>query len=214
MLSFRQFITEAPKFQIEKFKRDCAFVLEHLDGHDNLLLWRGDRAAPADWEIRTWSERKEAVDTPRTIHTAINDYSRQRFGAPIRNWRFCTGFWGDASIYSGYGNPVTAIFPIGKFEWVCSKNEQLRDLTGFIRRVEESLVRADPGISAAELEEKTTGVVLQQFDRSQFWQNTDLVSCLESENEIMWKCNRYYCFTQGKDTFHSEEMQDLLKSIS
>lgn len=219
MKTFKQFLSEAPQFEIERFKADCAFTLEQLKGsHGQSLLYRGTPAAPIDWEISKWQRRVQPKDTSLIYHRAMNEWFKSNMGDAIRNWMFCTGYKPTAGVYAR-GKPVTVIFPIGKFEWVCSKDPALTDMTDFIANLQHSISMKTPETGKDwihTVETNTIAALHDKLDSTQFWQSTDLLDCIKSKTEIMFKCDKYYCFSDYDNetgTLYSEEMQQLLKSL-
>lgn len=227
MKTFKQFLLEASDLEIERFKTDCAFVLEQLKGsHGSALLYRGSASPPADWDIRTWERRAKPRDTMRVYHDAMNEWFKDRMGDEVRNWMFCTGFAPSAAPYAK-GKPISVIFPIGHFEWVCSQDTALTDMTDYIANLQHAVQKdLEVGLEQDDLgetdweayddavEAETIKQLTSKLSSTKFWKSTNLLDCIRSKTEIMFKCNRYYCFADVPGgTLYSPEMQELLKSL-
>jgi hypothetical protein len=230
MKTFKQFLLEAPDFEIERFKTDCAFVLEQLKGsHGSALLYRGgyrgSTAPPADWDIRKWERRRRPLDTSRVYHDAMNEWFKDHMGDKVRNWMFCTGYAPTAAVYAK-GYPISVVFPIGRFEWVCSQDPELTDMTDFIANLQHEIKKdiyklAVKGAQYDTWEEYDDAVQTETVERvrnklahTKFWHSTNLLDCIKSKTEIIFKCSKYYCFADVPGgTLHSPEMQELLKSL-
>ena len=112
MISFKQFLCESSKFDLEKFKKDCADYLGMLKGtHGQRMLYRGAADMPKDFRVEEWKERDGPRDSSFTMHDGINKYFEDKFGVPARDWMFCTGSNGDAAIYSSGHRDVMVVFP-------------------------------------------------------------------------------------------------------
>ena len=199
MISFKQFISEALKFNIEQFRNDCSYVLNMIDS--NHIMYRGIGDTVGDVAINKWYPREEPLTTPKFIHDEMNKVFVDLFGEPIRNWMFCTGEKQTALAYTDDDeeHQVYAIFPIGKFEWVCSLDWKFRDLTGAFQKHFSDINASKPkDVKMADwlrIEEKQKLAlerIKKEVDPKRWRKNTDLKGCIESHNEIMIKCDRYY----------------------
>jgi hypothetical protein len=218
MTTFKQFISEASAFELEKFKKDCAFYLNQIKNTGGKhLLYRGGKDWPDNWAIRKWAERIIPRNTPIVAHDLINDYLQKEYGHEFRNWMFCTGDRQQADIYSGRGGHVCAIFPIGKVEWFCGLIWDMRDLTGWLNSLSDEIYMADKErkISYDERYQlaATHVINVMKDNKHKLLFNEDFTRCINSYHEIMFKCNSYYAFNIDGDTFNSKEFKDFLTSI-
>jgi len=224
MKTFKQFLSESHQFEIERFKTDCALFLEQLKGsHGSALLYRGSAFPPTDWDIREWERRTKPRDTLRVYHDAMNEWYKDRMGDEVRNWMFCTGSAPRAQPYAGWtGKPISVIFPIGHVEWVCSRDPELTDMTDYIANLEHEVQKdlaagiedEDQGEDQDAIETETIKRLTNKLSSTKFWRSTNLLDCIHSQIEIMFKCDKYYCFADVKGgTLYSPEMQQLLKSL-
>lgn len=195
MISFKQFLTEASAFDVEKFYSDCKFTLDFLPDDGKTFLYHGTKSPPSTWEIKQWKPRVNPRNTPMLVHNKLNNIFSAQFGEPIRNWLFCTGRVDDAFMY---GTP-TIIFPIGKFDWVCAQNSDLYDLTTafilFRDNAREELGLGKP----AEVNDLALANLSDLISDSKWWHNEHLFKCLVSSHEIMLKCDKFYSFNLGCD---------------
>jgi hypothetical protein len=214
-MRFKEFLTEGSKFNLEKFKTDCAFTLDQLKGSaGKYLMYRGQPAGTKDWEITAWKGRTEPRNTPKIAHTLLNDFFTKKFGAPVRNWMFATGRKDTAQTYSGV-QPIDIIFPIGKFEWVSCSDPDLYDLTIALnhQRWRINAVDVDNKISYDEKNELAANALIKSMDAADWYHNTDLVDAIKAEGEIMFKCSRFYQFSLYGAVWKSEEMEDFIHSL-
>jgi hypothetical protein len=214
MISFKQFLSESEKFDLEKFKKDCADYLGMLKGtHGKNLLYRGSQDTPSDFKIETWKEREGPRDSSFTMHDGINKYLEDKFGVPARDWMFCTGRANDAAMYSQSRKDATVIFPIGEFEWLAALDDDARDMTGFYNRCGG---KKDPTYDNPEIEKGNKLAVELMKHKMEKWHwrdSEDIVGCIKSNNEIMFRCDKFYAFNYLGPTVKSHEFQDFLLSI-
>lgn len=211
-MRFKEFITEGQKFNLEKFKSDCAFTLDQLgENIGSRLMYRGQMNPGDEWSIDTWKGRTAPRNTHRAVHDSLNVYFEKKFGAPIRNWMFASGNRESAQTYAGRGFP-DVIFPIGKFEWVSTPDPDLYDLTIAVNHQQYLVKRADVDnkLTLDESYELATNALIKQMDKAKWFHNSNLLDTILSEGEIMFKCNKYYKFSIVGDTWNSKEMQDFI----
>jgi len=189
MKTFKEFLSEGKDFDLEKFESDCAFALEQLEGQ---FLFHGSKSWPDDWDTRSWKPRSAPRNTPEAIHLAVNEFLEKKFHVPARNWMFASGDKSEAIVYSGNRGSVEVIYPIGKFQWLCCTD--VRDLTGLWQRL------VDKGFDLDDGKEE----LLSVLEHSNWKFNRDLIGCVESHCEIMFKCDRYYSFNYDGETFKHE----------
>jgi len=155
-------------------KRDCQPFLQAVDykpilGHP---LYRGI-VVPFDADPFISKKVRLTNRKPRNthieLHAEINDYFTEAFGAPFRDAIFCSGRWADASYY---GRPYY-IFPRGNFQYLWSP--KVPDLYEKL----EVDIRQHPG--------KTI-----EYIKKLEYQTTELQRGIDSNNEIMIRCDSYY----------------------
>lgn len=199
MISFKQFINEEKAFDLEQFKKDCSYALSLMDTAHLLYRGIGSDDELDSVAINKWYERLGPLTTNQKVHDAMNKTFKEMFGHPIRNWMFCSGQISTAREYADFKSNVYAIFPIGKFEWVCSKNPDFSDMTGLLQMHMSKLHAVKPRdialnswLTPNERLELIIPKMIKLAKESEWWHNKDLKQCIASENEIMVKCDRYY----------------------
>jgi hypothetical protein len=204
-MRFKQFINEGDSatFDLEKFKKDCAPFLSELKGQrGNLILYHGTGDSINNFEIRKFRERTDPKDMPNQVHRMLNDYFTATYGAPIRNWMFLTGSPHQAEDYGG----LTAIFPIGDFQYLGSTDREFHDLTELHTRIwyrekQKKNVNGTEALSLKEILEKTGQLLINDIKSSKWYFNEQLTQqLLPCENEIMFKCDSFYIISvNGQD---------------
>lgn len=193
-MRFKQFITEHKGvFDLEQFKIDCRFALEQSGSG---ILWHGTPNGPADFEIRTLKFRDSVADTP----TRVNKFLENKFGKPIRNWMFTSGSKEQAKIYSNRG-AVYMIFPIGEFEWVSGVNKELDDLATWHTKLSMDISLASNGNNSDKInDDLASDFMIRKMQHMKWYHNTNLDKCISNKNEIMIKCNKFYCVNETSPT--------------
>ena len=198
-MRFTQFVLEKEQFDLEKFKKNCAFYLEQMEGH-NGYLFHGSKSTPRDYAMKAFVPREAPRDSPNKLHNEVNDFLEKKFHYPFRNGLFTTGRYSAAL---GYGT-VGVIFPIGKFEWLCNTERQFHDLTGAYETNVDLLRANNPELGYDERSEQAADMTLAKLKASKMWNhNANLPHCIQSKNEIMIKCNSYYVFNYEGKTFQN-----------
>lgn len=209
MKTFKQFITEQQEFDLEQFKKDCAFVLEQLAGtKGKKLLYHGTTTNISDdFDVFQFRARTKPRDSTRSMHDRLNSFFTDQFGGPIRNWMFVTGRKNDALMY-GY---VHAIFPIGEFDWVCGLDDDLHDLAGWHSMLSAQIFNADTTRKLAydQRDVLATDHMINKMRHQKWKHNEDLVKCISSNNEIHFKTKQYYQFRLDGNTFENEVLPFL-----
>lgn len=202
MITFKDFITESRKFNLEQFKKDCSFMLHQLEGtNGKLLMYRGYYNVPTDsagWTIETWTQRSEPRDTKKKVHDATNEHFMNTFGIPGRNWVFGTSDIQDAGMYSS-ASKVAAIFPIGKFQWLNSPN--IMDYTSWVMLERQKIQKDNPDLPYDEVYEQLLDDLPTLLDKVVWNFNEHFVESLKSRCEIMFKCEKYYAFNVHGSVF-------------
>jgi hypothetical protein len=193
--TFKSFLIEGPKFNLEKFKKDCAPFLTTLKkSHGSWGLYHGTKNYPDDFRIVDWKPRSGPRDSDREMHRRVNEFFVEKFGAPIRDWLFTSSNPDMAQLYAGFRAPICEVFPIGNFEWLQGDHADLHDMTGWHSRMEAEIKVADKDnkISYDERSILATNYMINKMRHMKWRFNTDLETCLQHDNEIMIKCDKFY----------------------
>lgn len=84
-----------------------------------------------------------------------------------------------------YGR-LFAIFPIGKFEWVCNTDHKYGDLTDAYNKF-----KTEQGLDNKD--NTATVLFMDELKKLKTWKhNEGLTECLNSGSEIMIKCDKFY----------------------
>lgn len=208
MITFKSFLTEESTFDLEKFKTECDFFLKQSKGK---ILWHGTPSGPAEFAIWDWKPRAKSRNSPNDLHTRANEVLTKLFSAPTRNWMFVTGRKGDAVLYANRKTRTCfMIVPIGKFEWVCSTDENLRDMTTWHMTVGFEIANSTDGsLTSEERDTLATNYVINKMRHMKWEHNTNLSKCIASHNEIMLKCSKFYIINEHSPAFR--QVMDYLQ---
>jgi hypothetical protein len=212
MKTFRQYIQEANEsFDLDKFKKDCDFFLTKLKGtHGKDLLYHGTRDLPnGDFEIRQFKERTGPKDSTKYTHNQLNKMFTEKFGVKPRNWLFVTGDLISTFNYGIDKRGVLVIFPIGKFNWVCGLDDDLRDLFKLHKKI---WVKPDPRLSATKRNNLATDIMIDEIKNMNWVYNEKIIDCINSYNEIHIECEKFYAFKYTSTTFN-EIVKPFLETL-
>jgi len=131
---------------------------------------------------------RQTLAMPTHLHKAANEYFTQEFGEPFRNSAMSTG---DPNEAAGFGEPFI-VFPIGKYSYCWSP--KVDDLNFVINEDMEQPNRLQlfpRGGTSAEEQNDLKINILPKLK----YQNNNLARALDSGNEIMLRCERYYALS-------------------
>lgn len=196
MSTFKQFLNEQqfPQYTVNlahKIVDDCEPYLSQHSKFYIMPLFRGTRQSETV-DIKQIRSNREPKDMPRHITQLLDQWFEQQFGIRFRtNAMFATG---DQSAASSYGPRLTAVYPIGQFDFLWSPNvpdlynvmwHQVREILGIgSSRSMFSLTKEQFEIVQQQLPER-----LQQLD---FKFNEQLSKAVASNNEVMISGDKYY----------------------
>jgi len=209
-MRFKEYLIEAAPFNLENFKKDCAPFLKQLEGtRGTTPLFRGDKQHPQDWSVITWQERSKPRNTPEVAHEMFNHFFKQQFGMSARNWMFATG---DDTEARSYGT-LAMIFPIGNFQWICSKNPSGADLTLMFNDNVAMVSQSQDGLDDDDVIYQAASDTVDEMKTMGWYHNTNLEDCIMSNNEIMFRCSSYYAINLKGHVYNSLEFQDFWHSL-
>ena len=191
-MRFKTFLENETEFNIEQFMKDCSYFISLSGGKP---LFHGSRNIPASFEKVHFRPRKMPRDNNLVVHNAANDLFDKNFDHPFRNGLFCTGSYNQARTYG----KVAVIFPIGKFEWLSSPD--LHDLYFKYDSTKGELYRSSKDITWAEITDRATKQTIDEINKARWINNTDFLECLNSKNEIMLWCDKYYEVNYDSDVY-------------
>lgn len=169
-----------PQDAIIAISRDCKPFLKAIN-YDvaHYPLYRGLGQESDSFIIKSVRlENREPSDSPQNIHDALNDYFTQTFGEPFRNAMFAAG---TQIVTASFGN-LYIVFPAGKFTFVWSP--EVTDLvTEYIPTLEDILDQVD---------QQTIPLDMSSFMNTLNYTNGNLKKAIESNKEIMIRCEQYY----------------------
>ena len=219
MITFKQFISEdSADFDAEKFEKDCSFILQQMKSIElpsyyadpkMAIPFHGTPTPPKDFEIRTWEGRDAPRDTLVKYHKLANDIFKDEFGIEPRNWMFITGRINQARIYAKQLSNLCVIFPIGKFEWFCSP--EIMDFTNFIDSVYMQKQHEQPHAPYETVQKLVDSALADEIKHVEWYHNKNFAVCLQSGNEIMFKCDRYYIIKLTSSIFEKQIFPILQK---
>jgi len=163
----------------ERIQRDCQPYLNAINNQvDRYEIYRGMKRVHSAFSKRTVRlDKRNPTDSPRDVHDAVNEYFHDTFGAPFRNAMFCTG---NLTEVREYGEAFV-VYPIGDFEFLWSPyvDDMFKEWEDF--NIETNL---------------DTPQFIKTRIAGKFF-NTDIKKAIDSEHEIMIRCNNYYAVDVG-----------------
>jgi len=145
----------------------------------NFLLYRGIGSRDADFfTANVKLDNRKPKDIPQHAHNLLNDYFTEQFGEPFRNSLFTSHSYSDAS---EYGN-VYAIFPKGKFTFCWSS--KYSDLLDLWRKFSLGVDSQSDNVDKNFMDNVADGD----------YQTSNLQKAIESNNEIMIRCQSAFAF--------------------
>jgi len=159
-------------------KQNCKKYLDEVGGTGNALqnipLWRGIADSSFTFGHEEWTriipvrQDRRPVTTKPEVQKELDDWFQQHFGIRFRQSSvFCTSKWDDARSYQSSGGTTVIVLPVGNYDYCWSPD--VGDL--FI------VLQQNQGMDIPEL-----------LDISNYQYNKGLIDAIESENEIMIRC--------------------------
>lgn len=165
-------------------QKKCQPFLEQCGGK---AIFRGMKYT-SDYLQNPVRQDRRPSSTPTFVHHAIDDWFDDRFGIKARsNAMFATGDFRIAGHYGGNLQKVYAVFPIGDFKFVWSR--QVGDL---FLEIEEVLFNDYDGDEPArKLDDDDLKNDIWEFLDSKDYQPDHLSLAIGSKNEVMIACKEY-----------------------
>lgn len=203
-MRFKQYVNQST-LDIEQFKLDTAFFFEQIKKYPGLLK-HGSKSLPTNFSISEFKEREGPRDSPNVLHQQVNELFKKKFGFPYRNGLFASGSWSQAANYGAVG----MLFPVGKFEWLCSSD--IADLTGHFEMKMDHIKHVDKEMDYDARSEMAVEQIIKELDKDVKWyHNEDLAFCIGLKTEIMIKCDKFYIMDEQGYAFRqvSDYMREL-----
>lgn len=174
----RDKLIEASKPIIEMLKKDCSKFIEDIKGSGS-LLYRGTHKMVGEFDAFDVRKNRKPSSTHKDLSKMVDDSLFDKFGVrPRSEGVFSTSDEGSARNYG----QIFLFFPIGDYEYIWS--DQIEDLYVDITNFSDFDMYKDT------------------------FTNTDLKSGIESGNEIVFICDKYYLI---KTRYEMEIIKELFK---
>lgn len=174
---------------IKKYvKKEFFLALKKSGG----LLYRGSPKTINDYEIITTRKDRIPKDTPQKIHDKLVNAFKKKFGWGVRD----DGVFTTSNIYYTHyeGYRTYIFFPIGSYKYVWSLN--IEDLYNYMGDASRRLrlgnynkyyLSIDDRLN--DLSDKEIDILVKDTILS--YKITGLEKAIESENEVIFKCDKY-----------------------
>lgn len=186
--NFKTFL-ESASFNIDDFAEDCREYLSII-GSSEKVLFHGSDDKVKDFKIEQFKERTRPRDSSTEVHNTANNFLFDKFGIEARNWLFVTGELGVAASYGRNLSDIYAIFPIGPFKWIYSLD--IDDLTQVVDEIKVKIGMSHINLEGDEIEELLDDELLKTLQQAKWAKDENLLTGINSRNEIMLKCNSFY----------------------
>ncbi len=217
-MKLNSYLIESNKSDEEKFedfvlsvKRDCKPWLNAVSKCERKTLVRGYHPKN-DIELITTRKDRRPRDTDKPLHKSVNKEFKKTFGWKVRSEGVFT-FGG--KIVGGYGISSGIVFPVGKFEFVWSK-----EIEDFFMFTSQKIGQyKPPGVKNSkeeqEYREKWSRNVVKKYS------DKDLCKALNSTSEIVIKCDKYWIIRkkfllsihgQNSDIMASKMVDDFIEN--
>lgn len=197
--TFKQFLTEQGSEDessdnlstdqiVDVIVQNCKPYLNAISNEpDDFVLYRG-MSTKEPFVTKQVQENRRPLGMDRKVHDLVDSWMYDKFGVRFRsNAIFTSGHKGFAT---AFGHPY-AIFPIGNFKIAWSP--EVNDL-----------------FDALDVDNETaTEENVDQALNDLNYQNSDLLAAIESGNEVMIHCDKYYAVRGA--VFESDDIGSRIK---
>ena len=168
---------------------NCGYYLEQVNYQplSKYALYRGLKNVKTNMfanKIRL-NDRKP-LNSSNILHTALNNFYMENYGAPFRNAMFCTG---EYQLAQEFGDAYT-VFPVGnfKFLWDMDSKDIYVDYLNFNRQ--EHLIKHLAKKEFRDKEKVVDAFIKHRISKHKF-DNTDLMTAINRGHEIMLRGSSY-----------------------
>lgn len=196
---------------IETIFKDCEYYISQLRKSNAFkLLYRGTRDGTNFYKLKTSNlERgRKPKDMGKIMHDLLNDeIFRPEFG-----WNVRDGIFASSKLLTYYGDPYL-FFPVGEFKYVWSPTVQDLYEDMFDKNKLDFLYYYVPGklINSSYVNDLTEEVVKISIKNLQLmYQDNNFKMAVRSENEIAFKCDKYYIVNRYMVDDFEKYMLDLI----
>lgn len=186
----------SPEDIAKTLRKDCSPCLRDVD-YKRYPLYRGIKAKHATRQdpLKLITPRKDRApkDIPIEIHKILDKIFKELYGWKVRSEGiFCTG---EISTAEEYGVP-NVIFPIGKYKFLYSINDNLWDIYDYLRS-EIGIIEGFPGGHNYYIDNYPKEVLKEKWEKvrediKKYYSSDNLTSAIKSKKEIALKCQAYY----------------------
>lgn len=189
-MRFKNYLNEEDiESLIEKLEKDCKPFLEKVKNLNNILVRQSKKAPKGLYDLKTVHINRNPRDTPIFLHKKIDNYLEKKYGWKARsNGLFC---WSTKKLSKVEKNPrVALVFPIGNFDFLW--NPEVSDLYQLLVDISLDLhYRRPEHLDKDKDFEKLWNALLEDKTLDEYT-NKNLEKALQTENEIIINCDRYY----------------------
>lgn len=145
------------------------------------------------------------VDSPQVIHDAANQVFKEQFGIPYRDGVFVVGA---ISVAYGYGDMLGIILPVGEFKFLWSP--KVRDLYQFYINSRTEALEHTPVDRVWQRMAEYPKRFINKLPSLQY-QDTDLVSAINSRHEIMLYCDNCLMLRTDVDSIKAKAILQAIQ---
>ena len=178
---------------IWQIKDNCDSYLRQNPGAMSLgQIYRGIHSSQNTLTKKVRLDNRRPLDSNQSVHDELNKLFKEQFGEPFRNAMFCSS---DQSQVSSYGE-VYIIFPIGDFTFLWSPD------------VEDTFAKYEHRLSHISDEDFVYKLVAEND-----YYTDNLTKAIQSGNEIMMRCKRYYALRLSSLTRDQQNGMQLILAL-
>lgn len=181
---------------VAAINRDCKPYLDAIDHNPaHYPLYRGVGSESDLFIIKSVRlDGRRPSDSAQNVHDALNDYFIQKFEEPFRDAMFAAG---TDIVAESFGN-LYLVFPVGQFTFIWSP-----EVTDLVTEWSSSL---DDIVDTEYGPRSDMNRFMNQFD----YTNKNLQAAIQSNKEIMIRCEEYY----GVRILKLEDPTQLVRTIA